>query len=122
MILTFPKFRYVRDKSLMAAYRSIPCQHCGRDDGTVVGAHSNWACHGHGKGIKASDDFAASLCTACHVPILDQGSKLSRQERQAMWWLAHVKTIAELVRRGLWPESIRVPDTERCPFDLGVSA
>jgi hypothetical protein len=122
MILTFPKFRYVRDKKLIAAYRAIPCQHCGIDDGTVCAAHSNWAVHGHGLGIKASDDYCASLCAACHVPILDQGSKLSELERQVMWWLAHVKTIAELVRRGLWPKAIRVPDTDRCPFDLGVSA
>lgn len=117
-MLTFPKFRYVRSEALMVAYRGIPCQNCGIDDGTICGAHSNWACHGHGKSIKASDEFAASLCAACHVPILDQGSKLSRQERQAMWWHAHVKTIRQLTRRRLWPKALRLPDIENCPFDL----
>lgn len=121
MILTFPKFRYVRSEPLMKAYRAISCQHCGRDDGTVCGAHSNWALHGHGRSIKASDEFCASLCAGCHVPLLDQGSTLSRLERQALWWAAHVKTVAALQRAGLWPAAIRLPDTERCPFDIGVS-
>jgi ferredoxin len=66
------KFTYVRSKSLMEMYRTIPCQNCGADDGTVCGAHSNLAEHGKGRGIKASDEYCASLCNRCHV-WLDQG-------------------------------------------------
>jgi len=118
----FPKFRYVRSEKLMETYRLIPCQHCGRDDGTVCGAHSNWAVHGHGRSIKASDEFCASLCAACHVPILDQGSHLSRFERQMMWWRAHVKTIRLLLILRLWPAKVQAPACDRCPFGEEVEA
>ncbi len=57
---SFLKFPYVRSDKLMRAYGKIPCQHCGADDGTVVGAHSNWSCHGKGRGIKARDVYCAS--------------------------------------------------------------
>lgn len=116
-VRTVPKHRYVRSTTLMAAYRLIPCMHCGRDDGTVCGAHANWSIFGKGGHIKADDNRAASLCAACHVPVLDQGSRLSRAERKAMWWAAHVKTVAELLRRRLWPSKIPVPDTTTNPFD-----
>lgn len=109
------KFDYVRSDALMRAYRLIPCQHCGADDGTVCGAHSNWAVHGKGRGIKASDIFAASLCHADHAE-LDQGLRLTEAERQAMWWQAHIRTVSELLRRGLWPEGVPVPDITRRPF------
>ena len=111
-----PKREYVRSQALREAYRQIPCQHCGRDDGTVCCAHSNWSIHGKGGAIKADDSRGASLCAQCHVPILDQGSKLSKEERQRMWWDAHVKTVRELRRRGLWPKHIAVPDISGYPF------
>lgn len=117
-----PKFRYVRSEPLMAAYRTIPCQHCGKDDGTVCGAHSNWAVHGHGRSIKASDEFCASLCSDCHVPILDQGAHLSRFERQMMWWRAHVRTVRLLLILRRWPANVTRPDGERCPFDEDETA
>lgn len=107
---------YVRSDALMAAYRLIPCQHCGRDDGTVCGAHANWSIFGKGGHIKADDNRAASLCAACHVPVLDQGSRLSRAERKAMWWAAHVRTVLELMRQGLWPAKAPVPDITTNPF------
>lgn len=116
MVMPVPKRTYVRSEPLMAAYRLIPCQHCGRDDGTVCGAHANWSNFGKGGHIKADDNRAASLCSLCHVPVLDQGSRLTRAERQAMWWAAHVKTVAELVRRALWPAGVAVPDIRGNPF------
>ena len=94
-----PKFQYVRNKKLMEAYRTIPCQNCGRDDGTVCGAHSNWAEHGKGRSIKASDDKCASLCSRCHSA-LDQGYHLTAQEKREMWTKAHLKTVEELTKRG----------------------
>ena len=46
MSVPVPKQAYVRSKALLEACREIPCQHCHRDDGTVVAAHSNQARHG----------------------------------------------------------------------------
>jgi len=89
--MSLVKFRYIRSKPLMELYRTIPCQHCGADDGTVCGAHSNQAIHGHGRGIKASDEFCASLCAKCHYE-LDQGNSLTRVEKRLMWDLAHART------------------------------
>lgn len=111
-----PKHDYVRSPKLREAYRLIPCQLCGRDDGTVCCAHSNWSIHGKGKAIKADDNRGASLCAACHVPLLDQGSALSRAERQALWWDAHVKTVTLLLSLGHWPAGIPVPDTRVFPW------
>jgi hypothetical protein len=106
---------YVRSPALMHAYRLIPCQNCGRDDGTVCGAHSNWAVHGKGKSMKADDNRCASLCWVCHS-LLDQGSRLTEDERKAQWWGAHVKTVMELAARGLWPPGVPVPNIACNPF------
>ena len=105
----FPKTTYVRSKKLMEAYRAIPCQNCGRDDGTICGAHSNSESKGKGRGIKASDDSCASLCYTCHSA-LDQGSHLSRMDRETLHTNAHIKTVRELVKRGLWPMDVTIPD------------
>jgi hypothetical protein len=103
-----PKRSYVRSEALMRAYRLLPCQHCGRDDGTVCGAHPNTGADGKGMGIKASDERAASLCAVCHHAI-DQGSVLDYEERLALHEAARRKTLAELVRRALWPPGVPVP-------------
>jgi hypothetical protein len=109
------KRAYVRSAALMKAYRLIPCQNCGTDDGTVCGAHSNWAVHGKGKSIKADDNRCASLCSTCHGK-LDQGSRLSEYERKALWWGANVHTFEELQKRGLWPKDVPEPDFSVHPF------
>lgn len=105
----YPKHQYVRSKKLMEAYREIECQNCGRDDGSVCGAHSNMSQHGKGRGIKSSDLYAASLCHVCHSA-LDQGSHLSRMDRETLWSNAHRKTVREMLKRGLWPLDVEVPD------------
>lgn len=105
-----PKFTYVRSKKLLQACRALPCQHCGASDGTVCAAHSNQAQHGKGKSIKASDVFVASLCFRCHTA-LDQGADLTREQRIAMWTDAWRSTVRGLLRLGLWPQDIPVPDT-----------
>lgn len=110
--MMFPKHSYVRSQKLMDAYRRIPCQHCGRDDGTVCGAHSNQGAHGKGRGIKADDNRAASLCSLCHHAI-DQGRILTAAERLAVWWDAHVKTVRTLLAHGLWPANVPVPDIRK---------
>jgi hypothetical protein len=104
-----PKFQYVRSKKLLEACREIPCQHCGSEHG-VVAAHSNWAEHGKGRSIKASDVYVASLCFRCHSE-LDSGKNWSREERKAIWTSAHRRTVGILCAIGLWPEGIPVPET-----------
>jgi hypothetical protein len=96
------KTDYIRSKKLREAYRLIPCQNCGREDGTVCCAHSNWSEHGKGKSIKACDTRGASLCSTCHHAI-DQGSELTGEERRAMWEAAHQRSVVELRALGLWP-------------------
>lgn len=113
-IVAVMKRVYVRSRKLMAAYRKIACQHCGAEDGTVCGAHSNWSIHGKAKSKKADDNRAASLCFTCHGD-LDQGSRLTERQRQAMWWAAHVKTVWRLVFLGLWPDDVQVPSTHEYP-------
>ena len=102
------KTQYIRSAKLMQTYRKLPCMHCGIDDGSVCGAHSNQSIHGKGRGLKSSDIYCASLCHVCHHA-LDQGRSMSRSERVAMWDAAHAKTVAELVRRGLWPAGVPTP-------------
>ena len=87
-----------RNKKLLEVVREIPCQHCGSQNGTVVAAHSNQLRDGKGKAIKAHDFRIAALCFTCHSD-LDQGSKMSKQERIDMWEEAHRKTIGELFMR-----------------------
>ena len=69
--------------------------HCGIQDGTVVAAHSNQLRDGKGRGIKAHDFRIAALCYRCHAE-LDQGSKMSKQERLKMWEDAHRATVGWL--------------------------
>ena len=89
-----------RNKKLLELVRQLPCAHCGLQDGTVVGAHSNQLRDGKGRSIKAHDYRIASLCFDCHM-WLDQGAKLSKQERLEMWENAHRTTIGMLFEREL---------------------
>ena len=109
--MRFPKFTYVRSKKLLQAVASIECQHCGRN-GYTQAAHSNQSSHGKGRSIKASDVYTAAMCEVCHAA-LDSGSHLTKEQRVAMWGDAHVKTVRELVKRGLWPLDISIPDIRR---------
>ncbi|NBX73556.1 MAG: DUF1364 family protein [Alphaproteobacteria bacterium] len=86
-----------RNKKLLEVCRFIPCQHCGTDDGTVVAAHRN---EGKGMGLKVSDTLVASLCFRCHSE-LDQGAKLTRDERRELWDAAHLRTLHTLIENGL---------------------
>lgn len=108
------KFAYVRSARLLAACRTLDCQACGRA-GPSEAAHSNHACHGKGKQIKASDVFIAALCHSCHTR-LDQGSDWSAEIRKFVFWQAHTRTVTLLVMHGLWPREIHLPDIDRCPL------
>lgn len=68
-------------------------------------AHSNQARHGKGGAMKAHDIFHAAICHECHVEI-DQGKRLSREERAEYWQRAHEATLLEYVKRG-WLRATR---------------
>ena len=89
-----------RNKKLLQACRELPCQQCGREDGTVVAAHSNQLRDGKGRGIKAHDFRVAALCFTCHSAI-DQGANLTKEMRKELWENAHRKTIGELFQKEL---------------------
>lgn len=89
---------YWRSPKLMKLARRLPCQECGREDGTVCGAHSNQLVDGKARGLKAYDYRIASLCFTCHSN-LDQGQLLTKAERIYLWDSAHFKTWAEFLRR-----------------------
>jgi hypothetical protein len=78
----------------------LPCQNC-YIEGQTQAAHSNWAEHGKGRGIKASDEYTAALCQTCHTE-LDQGSHLSKDQRRQMWDRAYERTKERLKEQNLW--------------------
>lgn len=79
-----------RNAAVLREARRHPCQFCGRDDGTVVAAHSNSQRHGKGMGLKAHDVYVAYLCHSCHS-FVDQGGE-SAQTRESVWLAAHVRS------------------------------
>jgi ribosomal protein S27AE len=101
-----PKFKYFRSKKHLKNVASLACQHCGLE-GSTQAAHSNRLIHGKGRGVKASDEYTAALCIRCHF-ILDQGSKLTKEERIYMWEKAHRKTIERLIELDLWPDEVKI--------------
>jgi hypothetical protein len=88
-----------RNKKLLETVRDSPCQLCGARDGTVVAAHSNQLRDGKGRSIKAHDYRIAALCYTCHADI-DQG-KMSREDKQDLWEMAHRKTVGWLFENDL---------------------
>ena len=107
MGLMFPKTEYIRSQKLLKAVASLRCMHCGTSEG-VQASHSNWAEHGKGRSLKASDIYTAALCLRCHFEI-DQGRDLTKDQRKGMWLIAHRKTVETLVLNLEWPSSIPVP-------------
>ena len=65
----------------------------------MVAAHSNQQRDGKGMGIKSHDYRIAALCFTCHANI-DQGQRLNKEERKAVWDEAHRRTIGWLFDRG----------------------
>ena len=86
----------------------LPCQNC-YIEGQTQAAHSNWAEHGKGRGIKASDEYTAALCQTCHAE-LDSGTRLNKEQRRDLWQMAYQKTVNKLVEKNLWPVDIAIPN------------
>lgn len=88
-----------RSTRLLKAVSSLPCQLCYREHETQA-AHANWSVYGKGMGQKAHDCFVAALCQECHREI-DQGSKLSGEDRREQWETAFRRTLLELFNQDL---------------------
>lgn len=90
-----------RDAKLLQAAKDAPaCFGCQATNvGQVVAAHSNQLRDGKGRGLKADDFRIAFLCDTCHKE-MDQGVKMTRQERVEFWELAHRNTIGWLFKSG----------------------
>ena len=84
----------MRDAKRLAAVRRLPCVKCGNPNSQA--AHSNWAEHGKGRGIKADDQFTIPLCLSCHQ-WLDQYQSMSRDESKAWFMQMLSKTNRMLV-------------------------
>ena len=84
-----------RNKKLLEAIRNLPCMNCGANDGTICAAHRN---QGKGMGLKNSDALVSALCYQCHHE-LDNGMKLNKDERRALWDQAYIKTIQFLIEQ-----------------------
>jgi len=103
-----PKHTYIRSPKLLRAVAELPCQCCGHPHSQA--AHSNWS-GGKGKGVKADDNHIAALCLKCHWEI-DQGNKMTKEERKEKWLAAHRRTVQALQSQGKWPIDIPIPDIE----------
>ena len=103
-----PKFSYYRSESHLRNVAALDCQYCGAP-GPSQASHSNKAAHGKGRGIKASDKFTAALCPTCHR-MVDESYSMTQEQRDAMWFVAHVKTQNALVGRGQWPAGLTAED------------
>lgn len=92
----------IRDRALLDLAYQIPCQVRlpGCDGGPGEPAHSNQQRHGKGTGLKAHDCFYAAACRSCHHQI-DNGAKMTREERADAWQRGFERTLVELWGRGL---------------------
>ena len=106
LVKSYLKTQYVRSKRLLEVVASLNCQNCGHY--LSQAAHSNWH-GGKGRGLKASDNYVAALCQACHTEV-DSGNKLSKDERQTLWLKAHLKTLHYLLLTDQWPRGVPMTD------------
>lgn len=92
-----------RNRKLLDAVHQLPCTFalpgvC--EGGLGEPCHSNFARHGKGKSMKAHDCYVASGCRSCHREV-DQGMRMSREERVDAWQRAFEKTLLLLWERKL---------------------
>lgn len=81
-----------RSPKLLQHAQYYPCQSCGAY-GTTVAAHANGHMFGKGLGVKADDMFSAYVCYNCHDKIDGRSGRLSREERDELWFSAWIKTM-----------------------------
>jgi hypothetical protein len=66
----------------------------------VVLAHSNMSSHGKAAGQKAHDCFAAFLCHH-HHDLYDNGTDISRSDKEWCFMRAMSKTLLRLIEKGI---------------------
>jgi hypothetical protein len=91
--LKTPKFQ---SEKFRRAVARLECGACGSFAGSQA-AHENI---GKGMGLKVSDARCAALCVDCHRE-LDQGTKMTRQERRDFWKDAFITTVVRMIERGV---------------------
>lgn len=82
-----------KDKQCMLRLSGI----CNHNPATTVAAHSNQLRHGKGTGIKAHDWASVWACSECHAE-LDQGNRLDKQQKVALFDAALVKQDREWLK------------------------
>lgn len=95
---SFPKKAPYRNNRLRELAKESPiCTCCGKpNDGTVVGAHSNYLEDGKGTGQKAHD-ILAYACSDCHRMI---DERLTREESRLLFLRGVYNTFLWLLREG----------------------
>ncbi len=92
-----------RNRALLNLAYQLPCTL--RIEGVCQGGmgepcHSNQSRHGKGGAMKAHDHYFAAGCRACHVEI-DQGVRLTREEKFDIWQRGYEMTQDMLWEKGL---------------------
>ena len=90
-----------RNQKLKDFAKDAPhCMCCGgHNDGTVVGAHSNYLEDGKGMATK-SHDLVALLCCKCHSFIDGRDSDLTSLEKRMLFYRAWYRTSLWLLETG----------------------
>lgn len=89
-----------RSPKLLRSAEGQACVLCG-SVGTTIAAHANSVALGKGTGIKAPDYYAVHLCQGCHDLYDGRQGKLTKQQKEEMWTLAFIRTIARLFNQGI---------------------
>ena len=79
--------------------RAVASQECGACN-SMAGSQAAHENMNKGMGLKVSDARCAALCVNCHRE-LDQGKKMTREERREFWKDAYISTIVRMIERGV---------------------
>lgn len=96
------KYGNVDNKRLTDLARGQACTFnfphvCNYDKDTTVSVHADELDKGKGKGLKASDEWIAWGCSACHAWL----PTMPRDEREKAWFAAFKRTYHEMWKQGL---------------------
>ncbi|MGM8938138.1 DUF968 domain-containing protein [Psychrobacter glaciei] len=86
-----------RDSERLKKIRLMICCACGADAPSQA-AHSNFMCHGKGRGIKADDKYTIPLCHSCHGD-LDQNLSQQTRQQQLDWFTEKLDSTNETLKR-----------------------
>lgn len=89
-----------RNKRLLDAAKGQACTICGAV-GSTVACHANSVALGKGTGIKAPDYYAAHMCQHHHDLYDGRIGRLTKEEKEALWMTAFLRTIKRLFDQGI---------------------